>query len=74
MRPGKVRRECQQDARKRRMLGVKLVLASVEQLHAGGQVLGFVPGVTEHPPGAGGEQTGDQNEKNETCADQAPNG
>ncbi len=72
--PARCGPERNQGARQRRMLGVEFVLAPVQQLHAGGQVLGFVPGMTKHPPRTGGEQTGNDNEKDESGADQAPNG
>ena len=63
-----------QGARQRRMLGVEFVFALIHQLHAGGQVLGFIPGMTKHPPRTGSEQAGNNNEKDESGADQAPNG
>src|SRR5207237_485543 len=51
-RPGEVRPEREQHPPERRMLGVVFVLAAVEQLDTGGQVLGLVPGVGIHAPAA----------------------
>jgi hypothetical protein len=39
------------------MLGVVLVLAEIEKLDAGGEMLGLVPGVVVDAPAARGEQT-----------------
>lgn len=71
---GEARSESDQLARQRRMLSVEFVLAPVQELHARGQVLGFVPGMAEYPPRTGGEQTGKEDEEYESGADQAPNG
>jgi len=60
---GEVRSESNHRARQRRMLSVEFVFAPVQELHARGQVLGFVPGMAENPPGTGGKQTGNENEE-----------
>ena len=69
-----MRTERDERARQRRMLSVVFVLSLVHQLHARSQVLRLIPGMPEHAPGAGGEQGGDENEKDEPGADQAPKG
>ena len=51
-RPGEVRPEREQHAPERRMLGIVFVLAAVEQLDTGRQVLRLVPGVGIHAPAA----------------------
>ena len=54
--PGEVGPERQQHAGERRMLGVVLVVALVEQLDTGGEVLRLVPGVGVDAPAAGDQQ------------------
>src|SRR5258708_1168344 len=51
-RPGEVRPEREQHSPERRMLGIVFVLAAVEQLDTGRQVLRLVPGVGIHAPAA----------------------
>jgi hypothetical protein len=50
------------------VLGVVLVLAPIEQLDPGRQVLGLVPGVGIHAPAAGGEQAGGEDDERQRRA------
>ena len=58
----------EQHAPERRMLGVVLVLAAIEQLDAGREVLGLVPGVGVHTPAAGRQQTGREDDERQYLA------
>ena len=60
---GEIRADREEHARERRMLGVVLVLAAIQELDTGREMFRLVPGVGVDAPAAGCEYAGEENDE-----------